>query len=79
MKRRPSPDPRYSYFIVMRDYGRRGREAVVDPEITRQGVIDRLVSREYDDVLFIHAVEGDRVSDVTLELQMEASGLAEAA
>jgi len=76
---RPSPDPRYSYFIVMRDYGRLGREAIVDPEITRQGVIDRLVSREYSDVLFIHAVEDGRVSDVTLELQMEASGLVEAA
>ena len=23
------------YFVVMIDYGRRGREAVVDPEITR--------------------------------------------
>jgi hypothetical protein len=24
------------YFIVMIDYGRRGREAIVDPEITRR-------------------------------------------
>ncbi|MEY9705481.1 hypothetical protein ABIF50_008044 [Bradyrhizobium diazoefficiens] len=27
------------YFVVMIDYGRRGREAVVDPEITRREVI----------------------------------------
>jgi hypothetical protein len=26
------------YFVVMIDYGRRGREAVVDPEITRREV-----------------------------------------
>jgi hypothetical protein len=25
------------YFVVMIDYGRRGREAVVDPKITRDG------------------------------------------
>ena len=25
------------YFVVMIDYGRRGREAIVDPEITTRG------------------------------------------
>ncbi len=30
------------YFVVMIDYGRRGREAVVDPEITRREVISRV-------------------------------------
>ncbi len=29
------------YFVVMIDYGRRGREAIVDPEITRREVISR--------------------------------------
>ena len=32
------------YFVVMIDYGRRGREAIVDPEITRRGVIARVAS-----------------------------------
>ncbi len=32
------------YFVVMIDYGRRGREAIVDPEITRREVISRVVS-----------------------------------
>lgn len=77
--KRPSPDPRYSYFIVMRDFAARGREAVVDPEVTRREVIARLVSREYDNVVFIHAVEDGRVEDVTLELQLEASVIGEAA
>jgi hypothetical protein len=76
-KRRPSPDQRYSYFVVMIDYGRRGCEAVVNPEVTRREVISRLISREYDAVRFIHhIVEGEIPRDVTLELQLEASSLA---
>ena len=77
--RRPSPDPRYSYYVVMIDHGRLGLEANVCPEITRREVISRLVTREYTDVVFIHAVEDGRVEDVTLELQLEASSVMEAA
>lgn len=47
---------RHSYYVTMIDYGRKGREAIVDPEITRQGVIDRIKSREYDKIAFIHFV-----------------------
>lgn len=69
-----------TYFVVMIDHGRRGCEAVVDPEITRREVIARLISREYDNVLFIHFVAPDcQPEDVTLELQMEASVMLEAA
>jgi hypothetical protein len=68
-----------SYFVVMIDYGRRDREAVVDPEITRREVVARLISREYRDVHFIHEIADGHVSDVTLELQLEASLTAEAA
>ena len=38
------------YFVVMIDYGRRGREAIVDPEITRREVISRVASGEYKNV-----------------------------
>jgi hypothetical protein len=31
----------------MIDYGRRGREVIVDPEVTRRKVISRVVSGEY--------------------------------
>jgi hypothetical protein len=31
-------------YLVMIDYGQRGREAVTDPEMTRAHVIDRLRS-----------------------------------
>ena len=34
------------YFVVMIDYGRRGREATVDPEVTRREVISRIASGE---------------------------------
>lgn len=67
------PDPvSHSYYVVMIDYGHRGREAIVDPEITRRGVIERIQSREYDRISFIHHVHDDRVDDVTNELLKEA-------
>jgi hypothetical protein len=34
------------YFVVMIDYGRRGREAMVDPDVTRREVISRVASGE---------------------------------
>jgi hypothetical protein len=43
------------YFVVMIDYGGRGREAVVDPEITRREVVSRVASGEYRDISFIHS------------------------
>ncbi len=65
----------HSYFVVMIDYGKRGYEACVDPEITRREVISRLQSREYDRVVFIHHVDGLSVEDVTEELMAEAGVL----
>ena len=53
------------YFVVMIDYGRRGREAIVDPEITRREVISRVTSGEYRNISFIHEVVESSVEDVT--------------
>jgi hypothetical protein len=64
--------PQHSYFVVAIDYGRKGLEAVVDPEITRREVVARLRSGEYQNVAFIHHVEGGLVEDVTDELFEEA-------
>ena len=69
----------HSYFVVMIDYGRKGREAIVDPEITRRGVIERIQSRDYDRIAFIHHVTGDSIADVTNELLAEAGFYAQAA
>jgi len=61
------------YFVVMIDYGRRGREAIVDPEITRREVISRVASGEYKNISFIHEVEGSAVDDITAEILAEAA------
>lgn len=74
----PSPIS-HSYYVVMIDYGRRGLEAVVDPEMTRRAVVERIQSREYDRVAFIHHIEGGAISDVTGDLFAEAGRELEAA
>ena len=61
------------YYVVMIDYGRRGREAVVDPEITRREVISRVVSGEYRNISFIHSVADGAVDDVTEDILAEAA------
>jgi hypothetical protein len=61
------------YFVVMIDYGRRGREAVVDPEITRREVIARVASGEYKNIHFIHEIVDRTVDDVTEEILAEAA------
>jgi hypothetical protein len=61
------------YFVVMIDYGRRGREAIVDPEITRRGVVERVASGEYKNISFIHEVADRTVDDVTAEILAEAA------
>ncbi|MDA9426849.1 MULTISPECIES: hypothetical protein [Bradyrhizobium] len=61
------------YFVVMIDYGRRGREAVVDPEITRCEVISRIASGEYRNISFIHEIVESAVEDVTEAILTEAA------
>ena len=61
------------YFVVMIDYGRRGREAIVDPEITRREVISRVASGEYKNISFIHEIADSAVDDITADVLAEAS------
>jgi hypothetical protein len=61
------------YFVVMIDYGRRGREAIVDPEITRSEVISRIASGEYKNISFIHEIADSSVEDVTADILGEAA------
>lgn len=64
----------HSYYVVMIDYGSKGREAIVDPEITRREVIARIKSGEYRTINFIHHIDTDSgcVTDVTNEFLKEA-------
>jgi hypothetical protein len=61
------------YFVVMIDYGRRGREAIVDPEITRREVVSRVASGEYKDISFIHEFADGAVEDITADILAEAT------
>ena len=61
------------YFVVMIDYGRRGREAIVDPEITRREVVSRISSGEYANISFIHEIADSNVEDVTEDILAEAA------
>jgi hypothetical protein len=61
------------YFVVMIDYGRRGREAIVDPEITRREVVSRVASGEYKNISFIHEIADTAVDDVTADILAEAA------
>jgi len=67
---------KHSYFVVMVDYGKKGREAIVDPEVTRRGIVERIVAGEYGHVNFIHHVDDGLVLDVTNELFAEAELIA---
>jgi hypothetical protein len=68
----------HSYFVVMIDYGKRGYEAIVDPEITARGIISRIQSGEYKNIAFIHEVRDGEVEDVTRDF-FNATGYLEAA
>ena len=61
------------YFVVMIDYGRCGREAIVDPEITRREVVSRVASGEYKNISFIHEIADSAVNDVTAEIMAETA------
>ena len=61
------------YFVVMIDYGRRGREAVVDPEMTRRDVIARVASGEYTNISFVHEIDDRSVEDITSAVLAEAA------
>ncbi len=65
--------PRMQYFVVMIDYGRRGREAIVDPEITRRELVSRIVSGEYANISFIHEIADQGVEDITKDILAEAA------
>jgi hypothetical protein len=61
------------YFVVMIDYRRRGREAVVDPEITKREVISRVASGEYKNISFIHEIVDSSVEDITADILSEVA------
>jgi len=61
----------FSYFVIAIDYGRRGLEAIVNPELTRRGAVElvRTALRQGDEIAFAHYVTmNDRPEDVKADL-----------
>ena len=61
------------YYVVMIDDGRLGREAVVDPEVTRREVIARIASGEYTNISFIHEIVDRSVEDEPAAAAVQSS------
>ncbi len=64
------------FYLLMKDYGRDGREAIVDPEETRAGIIaevrDTLI-RGTSDIAFVWDIRAGEVpQDITAEIIAEA-------
>jgi hypothetical protein len=60
------------YFVVMIDYGRRGREAIVNPETTRRD-FSRIAPGDYKNISFIHEIADHSVEDITAEILADAA------
>lgn len=65
MTKRNIPD---SYYAVFIDYGRKGLEANVLPEMTRRDVVAMIKSGEFQNIAFIHHVCEGLADDVTDDL-----------
>ena len=65
--------PTHSYYVTMIDYGNRGCEAIVDPEITYSGVVARVRTGEYKDIIFVHHIDDGVFDDVTECVLYDAS------
>jgi hypothetical protein len=63
----------YDYFVVLQDFGRRGREAIVNPNDSKRDVISLIKSGNYAPILFIHRIHDGMVEDLTEELMAEAA------
>ncbi len=69
----------FSYFVTMIDYGRRGCEAIVDPELTYRDVVERVRSGEYRNIRFIHHIQMNETPDDVTAAVLQDAGMMEAA
>jgi hypothetical protein len=62
------------YFVVMVDYGKTSREAVVDPNHSQSDAMALVREALHDghDVLFVHHIHDRTVEDVTEDMTREA-------
>jgi len=63
------------FYILMIDYGRDGREAIVNPEETRRGIVSEvrtILAEGRKGIAFVKFVDGDSIEDITQEIIHEA-------
>lgn len=62
-----------SYFVVMIDYGKIGREAAVNPEMTRRGAVDRVREAMGDghSVPYVHHIHDGVCEDISEDVFTE--------
>lgn len=61
----------FEYFVICVDYGKIGREAIVDPEMTRLGAIAKVreILGDGNEITFAHRITmNDAPEDVLAEL-----------
>jgi CO dehydrogenase/acetyl-CoA synthase gamma subunit (corrinoid Fe-S protein) len=70
-----------NYYVIAVDYGRKGREAIVDPEMTFRGAVEKVreIIGDGREIAFAHEVTfmngSHHVSDVKDELINRANDL----
>ncbi len=70
-----------SYYVLCLDYGRDGREAIVDPEETRRQVVTcarDILAKGDREISFVHFVHDGAAEDITAEIIAEAQADIEA-
>lgn len=59
----------FEYFVICVDYGRNGREAIVDPEMTRNGAVAKVreVLGDNKEIVFAHRITMNEAPEDVLE------------
>lgn len=72
-----SPLASLQMYLLLVDYGKDGREAVVNPETTRRGIVeevrDILAKPRGRTVAYVKFIDGNYIEDVTEDILEEAS------
>lgn len=63
------------FYILMVDYGRKGLEAVVNPDLSRRQIVEQfrdLLIEGRNAISFVKFVDGNYICDITADIASEA-------